>query len=74
LLSDSVPAEKMGVFMGIFNFFIVIPQLVAASLLGFLLKTWFGGQPMQALAIGGVSLIVSGLCVLRVREPAVRAS
>ncbi|SFL21458.1 MFS transporter [Lysobacter sp. cf310] len=74
LLSDSVPAEKMGVFMGIFNFFIVIPQLVAASLLGFLLKTWFGGQPMQALAIGGVSLIVSGACVLRVREPAVRAS
>lgn len=74
LLSDSVPAEKMGVFMGIFNFFIVIPQLVAASLLGFLLKTWFGGQPMQALAIGGVSLIVSGACVLRVREPTVRAS
>ena len=70
LLSDSVPAEKMGVFMGIFNFFIVIPQLVAASLLGFLLKTWFHSEPMQALAIGGVSLIVSGLCVLRVREPA----
>lgn len=69
LLSDSVPAEKMGVFMGIFNFFIVIPQLVAASLLGFLLKTFFGGHPIQALAIGGISLIVASLCVLRVREP-----
>ena len=46
LLSDSVPAEKMGVYMGIFNFFIVIPQLVAASLLGLLLKTFFGGQPI----------------------------
>jgi maltose/moltooligosaccharide transporter len=69
LLSDSVPAEKMGVFMGIFNFFIVIPQLVAASLLGFLLKTFFGGEPVQALAIGGISLIVAGLCVLRVPEP-----
>ena len=69
LLSDSVPAEKMGVYMGIFNFFIVIPQLVAASLLGFLLKTFFGGQPIHALVIGGVSLIVAGLCVLRVREP-----
>ncbi|HEY0503758.1 MAG TPA: MFS transporter [Lysobacter sp.] len=69
LLSDSVPAEKMGVFMGIFNFFIVIPQLVAASLLGFLLKHFLGGQPIQALAIGGISLIVAGLCVLRVREP-----
>ncbi|HVR81208.1 MAG TPA: MFS transporter [Luteimonas sp.] len=70
LLSDSVPAQKMGVFMGIFNFFIVIPQLVAASLLGFLLKTFFGGQPIQALVIGGISLIVAGLCVLRVKEPA----
>jgi len=69
LLSDSVPAAKMGVFMGIFNFFIVIPQLVAASLLGFLLKTFFGNEPIQALMIGGVSLIVAGLCVLRVREP-----
>ena len=69
LLSDSLPAEKMGVFMGIFNFFIVIPQLVAASLLGFLLKSFLGGEPIQALAIGGISLIVAGLCVLRVDEP-----
>ena len=68
LLSDSVPASKMGVYMGIFNFFIVIPQLVAASLLGFLLKTFFGNQPQFALVIGGISLVVSGLCVLRVRE------
>ncbi|MNG40494.1 hypothetical protein D3C84_1290930 [compost metagenome] len=59
----------MGVFMGIFNFFIVIPQLVAASLLGFLLKTFFGGQPIQALTIGAVSLFVAGLCVLRVQDP-----
>ena len=68
LLSDSVPASKMGVYMGIFNFFIVIPQLVAASLLGLLLKTFFDGAPISALAIGGVSLVVAGLCVLRVRE------
>jgi len=74
LLSDSVPAEKMGVFMGIFNFFIVIPQLVAASLLGFLLKTFFGGEPIQALMIGGISLIVAGLCVLRVRHPVLQAA
>jgi maltose/moltooligosaccharide transporter len=70
LLSDSVPARKMGVYMGIFNFFIVIPQLVAASLLGVLLTLFFDTQPIYALVIGGVSLIVSGLFVLRVREPA----
>jgi maltose/moltooligosaccharide transporter len=74
LLSDSVPATKMGVYMGIFNFFIVIPQLVAASLLGFLLKTFFHGEPVWALAIGGASLFVSGLCVLWVREPGVEAA
>ncbi len=70
LLSDSVPAEKMGVYMGIFNLFIVIPQLLAASVLGFLLKTFFGNAPICALLIGGVSLLLAALCVLRVGKPA----
>jgi len=69
LLSDNLPAAKMGVYMGIFNFFIVIPQLLAASVLGVLLKVFFHGQPIWALALGGASLIVAGLCTLRVREP-----
>ena len=68
LLADTVPAEKMGVYMGIFNFFIVIPQLLAASVLGFLLKTWFGNAPINALLIGGASLVVAGACTLLVRE------
>ncbi|MDZ4811809.1 MAG: MFS transporter [Pseudomonadota bacterium] len=72
LLCDSLPAKKMGVYMGIFNFFIVVPQLLAASLLGLLLKTFFGNQPIYALAIGGVSFMLAGLCVLRVAEPARR--
>jgi maltose/moltooligosaccharide transporter len=70
LLSDSVPAQKMGLYMGIFNFFIVIPQLVAASVLGFLLKTLFGGAPIYALVIGGLSFLIAGLFVLRVPQPA----
>jgi len=68
LLADSPPADKMGVYMGIFNFFIVIPQLLAASVLGFLLKTFFGNAPINALLIGGASLIIAGLCTLRVKE------
>ena len=68
LLSDNLPAAKMGVYMGIFNFFIVIPQLLAASVLGALLKWFFHGQPLYALVLGGCSLILAGLCVLRVRE------
>ncbi len=66
MLSDSLPAAKMGVYMGIFNFFIVIPQLVAASALGFALRAWLGGVPMHVLVLGGCSLFVAGLCVLRV--------
>jgi maltose/moltooligosaccharide transporter len=69
LLSDNLPAAKMGVYMGIFNFFIVIPQLAAASVLGMLLKTFFHSQPIWALALGGGSLLVAGLFTLRVREP-----
>ena len=72
LLSDSLPAEKMGIYMGIFNFFIVIPQLLAASVLGVLLKTFFGNQPIYALVIGGVSFLIAGLCVLRVAEPGMK--
>jgi maltose/moltooligosaccharide transporter len=71
LLCDALPAKKMGVYMGIFNFFIVIPQLMAASVLGVLLKSFFGNEPIWALAIGGVSFFVAGLCVLRVHEPQV---
>ncbi len=67
MLSDNLPAAKMGVYMGIFNFFIVIPQLIAASVLGGLLKLFFHGQPVWALVLGGVSLVVAGLCTLRVR-------
>ena len=66
MLSDSVPAAKMGIYMGLFNFFIVIPQLVAASALGFMLRAWLGGDPMHVLALGGASLVLAGLCVLYV--------
>jgi maltose/moltooligosaccharide transporter len=69
LLSDSVPARKMGLYMGIFNFFIVIPQLVAASMLGFLLKALFGGAPIYALILGGLSFVIAGVFVLRVPQP-----
>lgn len=69
MLSDSLPAAKMGVYMGIFNFFIVIPQLVAVSTLGVLLSTLLGGEPARVLVLGGACFLVSGLCALRVRLP-----
>ena len=69
LLADHLPVEKMGIYMGIFNFFIVIPQLLAASVLGVLLHAFFHGDAMIGLLIGGVSLALAGLCTLRVAEP-----
>jgi maltose/moltooligosaccharide transporter len=67
LLAGSVPSRKMGVYMGIFNFFIVIPQLVAASVLGAVLNGLLGGQPVNALLIGGASFVLAGLLALRVK-------
>ena len=73
LLSDSLPASKMGIYMGIFNFFIVIPQLVAVAVLGLMLKYLFGNEPVYALVIGAVCLAISGVLTLRVPEPEVHA-
>jgi maltose/moltooligosaccharide transporter len=70
LLSDVLPAAKMGIYMGIFNFFIVIPQLAAASVLGLLLREFFGGEAIYGLVIGGVLMIVAGLATLAVDREA----
>lgn len=69
LLADALPASKMGIYMGIFNFFIVIPQLVAATLLGFLLKTFFHGEAIHALTLAAASFAIAGVSVLRVQLP-----
>ncbi|MDX5585308.1 MAG: MFS transporter, partial [Aureibaculum sp.] len=68
MLSGSLPASKMGYFMGVFNFFIVIPQLVAASILGFLISKFFDNQPIYALFIGGISMILAGLISLTIND------
>ncbi|MEY8850101.1 MFS transporter [Psychroserpens sp. XS_ASV72] len=68
MLSGALPANKMGYYMGVFNFFIVIPQLVAASILGFLVSKFFGNQPVYALLIGGASMILAGLIALTVSD------
>jgi maltose/moltooligosaccharide transporter len=68
MLSASLPAKKMGYYMGIFNFFIVIPQIVAAALLGFLITTFFDGQFIYALVVGGCSMILAGLLSLMVHD------
>ncbi len=68
MLVGSLPSHKMGFYMGVFNFFIVIPQIVAAALLGFMVKTFFGGSAIHALIIGGVAMVLAGLLCLRVHD------
>lgn len=67
MLSGSLPSAKMGYYMGVFNFFIVIPQIVAATILGFLVNEFFNNEPIYALMIGGFAFILSGLLTLRVK-------
>ena len=69
ILANVLPAHKMGVYMGIFNFFIVIPQILAASILGFLITKVFDNEPVYALVIGGCSMFIAGLMTLRVKVP-----
>lgn len=68
ILTGALPAKKMGVYMGIFNFFIVIPQIMAATILGFMVKSLFDGDSIYALLVGGVSLIIAAVLVLFVDD------
>jgi maltose/moltooligosaccharide transporter len=68
MLSQAVPPRKMGIYMGIFNFFIVIPQILAASVLGILVRVLFGGHSIDALALGGALMFLAGLATLRVDD------
>lgn len=68
MLSGSLPPEKMGYYMGVFNFFIVIPQIIASTVLGFLLRRIFDSQPVFILVTGGISMMVAGLLCLKVQD------
>jgi maltose/moltooligosaccharide transporter len=68
ILTGSLPSHKMGVYMGIFNFFIVIPQILAATILGFMVKSLFGGDSIYALLTGGVSMLVASVLILFVKD------
>ena len=68
ILTGSLPAQKMGTYMGIFNFFIVIPQILAASILGFFVRNIFQEQAIYALVLGGASMIVAAITVLFVDD------
>jgi maltose/moltooligosaccharide transporter len=68
MLSGALPAERMGVYMGIFNFFIVIPEILASIALEPIVKDVFGNNPVKVVMLGGASMLVAALCALRVKD------
>jgi maltose/moltooligosaccharide transporter len=60
ILAGALPRAKMGFYMGVFNFFIVIPQLVASFVMGFVIRDIFHDQAIYALVIGGISMAIGG--------------
>ena len=69
MLSGALPPERMGVYMGVFNFFIVIPEITAALTFQPLVKYVFNNNPLYVVMLGGVCLLVAAaLTLLLVRE------
>jgi len=69
MLSSSIPMKQMGIYMGIFNMFIVIPQVIAAlGGINFINDIAFGGEVIHAMTIAGIALVLAGLATLFVKE------
>ena len=68
MLSTAVPPARMGVYMGVFNLFIVIPQIVMSLIVPNIFNNVLGGDPRNAVVLGGISLLVAAVTVLGVRD------
>jgi maltose/moltooligosaccharide transporter len=74
MLADAIPPAKMGFYMGVFNFFIVLPQIVAAAVLGPVVRHLFGGHALPAVVAGGVSLLAAAAALSLVSRDHARAA
>ncbi len=68
ILAGALPSQKMGIYMGIFNFFIVIPQILAAGILGFFMRNFFNNESAFALLLGGASMLVAAALMMIVHD------
>jgi maltose/moltooligosaccharide transporter len=68
ILAGTLPAHQMGVFMGVFNFFITLPQIVSALVSGPIVKHLFGGNAVYALLMGGISMLVAAILCRQVSD------
>ena len=68
MLTGCLPQNKIGIYMGIFNFFIVLPEILASLFFGKIMEHWLDGSRMAAVTIGGVLIIVAAFFTLRIDE------
>ena len=69
MLANSIPPERAGVYMGIFNMFIVIPMLIQSVTLPLVYNRWLSGDPRNVLMLAGVLLLAAAVATLFVRVP-----
>jgi maltose/moltooligosaccharide transporter len=72
MVASAVPPTRMGVYMGIHNIFLVLPQLVAAALLGWIVERLLGGQARLALVLAAASIAVAALAALTLPDATAR--
>jgi len=72
ILSGALPAARMGVYMGVFNFFIVIPEITQALTFGWIIRHVFGdnnpNSPLYMVTLGGIFLLIAAALVIRVQD------
>ncbi|MGN7202960.1 MFS transporter [Pedobacter sp. SAFR-022] len=68
ILSSSIPARKMGVYMGIFNFFITMPQIVNGFFGGMIVKQFYNGEAIYAIVLAGIFMILGAISVLYIQN------
>jgi maltose/moltooligosaccharide transporter len=68
MLSDCLPSNKIGIYMGIFNFFIVIPEIIASLFFGKVMEHFLDGSRIAAVSIGGGLLILAAILTLRIKD------
>jgi maltose/moltooligosaccharide transporter len=67
ILASSLPQRKLGIYMGLFNVFIVVPQLLVATVMGSIMKAFFPDQPIWTMLAAAIVMTIAALAMLRVR-------
>lgn len=68
ILSTHIPRQKMGLYMGIFNFFIVLPEIVTTLFFGYILSHFLHNNKVLAVTVGGFVLLLAGILMFRVHD------